>query len=247
MMRGLFLSFMALSAVSASYVAMSATKECIVPLSKEQCKAFREATPLFQDDYRQVIGDSPGSHSIGDFEVTDQYLPFGCQWFVDLANNQYNRFLYNEANEDDPTLSNEHNKFNKQCNSKSFWCYPTYSYRVCGGLHEDTDKGLNMLMALLIVSVVVLLLAIAMVFIAMTKKNKKIRLLAVPAEGQVEEGQVEVKGTVNKPVQKQDKQWHQQFTYWATSVLCPPSASQKLPPLPSDILSEAQSSKPVML
>ena len=62
------------------YVAESATEECRVPLDKEECEAHRTATPAFTDGSGHGIGASATSMSTF---VDDNFLPFGCQWYVD--------------------------------------------------------------------------------------------------------------------------------------------------------------------
>lgn len=111
------------------YVAESATEECRVPLDKEECEAHRTATPAFTDGSGHGIGASATSMSTF---VDDNFLPFGCQWYVDPPKPELNRFLFNEANADARDLFNARNTLSAQCTARSHWCYPAYSYRVCG-------------------------------------------------------------------------------------------------------------------
>ena len=122
------------------YVAESATEECRVPLDKEECEAYRSATPAFTDGSSHGIGASTTSMSTF---VDDKFLPFGCQWYVDPPRPELNRFLFNEANADGHArdLFNGHNTLTAQCTARSHWCYPAYSYRVCGNTGNwDTDQ-----------------------------------------------------------------------------------------------------------
>ena len=73
--------------------------------------------------------------------VEDKFLPFGCQWYVDPPRPDRTRFLFNEANADARGLFNGHNTLSASCTARSHWCYPTYSYRVCGGQRDGGDGG----------------------------------------------------------------------------------------------------------
>ena len=127
-----------LRVVQASYVAESATEECRVPLNKEECDAHRTATPAFTDSSGHSIEASTTSM---DTLVDDKFLPFGCQWYVDPPRPELNRFLYNEANADARGLFKGHNTLSAQCTERTHWCYPAYSYRVCGDTGSlDTDQ-----------------------------------------------------------------------------------------------------------
>ena len=127
----------ALPATLASYTTRSSASQCTFELSKVQCQAYRTATPYYTDSRGFSIGGAPESATfiggIGNFDVSDRYLPHGCQWYVDPKNPEHNRFLFNDENADAPEFSNERDTVNEECTGFNSWCYPTYSHRVCAG------------------------------------------------------------------------------------------------------------------
>ena len=92
-------------------------------LTSTECQEFKAANSGFQDDYS---GATAGLYSfdVNHFDVSVDGMPFGCQWYVDPAAPNNNRFLYNSASSD---RNNERN------GGGGGWLSRSYSLRVCKG------------------------------------------------------------------------------------------------------------------
>ena len=114
------------------FVASSATQQCSVELTRDECLDFKLAHLGFVDQNGQVAGTSTS------FDVSDVHIPYGCQWLASFLNPDDNRFIFNTLNADDKSFNNERDTTNTICTGVNDWCYASYSHRVCGFLADES-------------------------------------------------------------------------------------------------------------
>ena len=100
-------------------------------VTKDQANRMSKVYNVYTDHLSNIwdqayLSDIWRVGTVGSFDVVYKGLPFGCQWYADPANLEYNRFLYNGI----PEGSDQDNNRNGMSDG-SGWLKASFSVRVC--------------------------------------------------------------------------------------------------------------------